>query len=255
MCMRKLPRINYPHLSAGLALCLCLSAAAPVQSVELEQLWLPKSYLRHLPRLYDAARLVEESPGCEELLEGTSHLGRSALEHPVFTLKCRNPAGRTFSLMVDGPSLMKVDDTRPGGLVSFEQLREEYELAQQRERERQEKARELAALEAQKQQTEQERQQWLQWWEDEFARRETFWKECVAALEQRVGGMQALEWLTTERPEPELGQAPNLESHPPLTYVIDFNAESYYGEALFYRASCRQDDQGELELDIKARRD
>ncbi len=253
MSMHRLPRINCPRLSVILGLLFCL--AQPAQSVELEQLWLPKSYYRHLPRLYDAARLVEKSPGCAELIEGTSHLGRTTLEHPVFTFKCRNESGQTFSFMVDGPSVMKVDDTRPGGLVSFEQLQEEYEQAQARERERERKAAELAQLEQQAAETERERQQWLQWWDDEFARREAFWAECVEALEQRVGGMQALEWLTRTRPEPELGHEPRLDSHPPLTYVIDFNAESYYGEALFYRTHCRQDAEGALELDIKARRD
>lgn len=255
MSMRKLPRINYRRPSLNLGLSLLLFIGLPAQSVELEQLWLPKSYFRHLPRLYDAARLVEASPRCAELLEGTSHLGRTTLEHPVFTFKCRNASGETFSLMVDGPSLMKVDDTRPGGLVSFEQLRDEYEQAQAREREREEKAKELALLEQEARETEQERQQWLQWWEEEFVRREAFWSDCVAALERRVGGMQALDWLTRTRPEPELGHEPRLDSHPPLTYVIDFNAESYYGEALFYRVHCQHDESGALVLDIKARRD
>lgn len=251
--MPRLLRISPLLRSAGLALCLLL--VVPAQAVELEQLWLPKSYLRHLPRLYDAARLVEASPECSELIEGTTHLGRTTLDHPVFTLKCRSTAGQTYRVLVDGPSLKVVDDTRPGGLVSFEQLREEYELAQQRERERERKARELAELEAQLAQTEQKRQQWLQWWDQEFARREALWRECVVALKTRVGGMQALEWLTNTRPEPQLGHEPRLDSHPPLMYQIDFNAESYYGEALFYRAYCRRGEEGEPTLEIKARRD
>ncbi len=255
MSTRKLLRINCLPPRLALGLWLLLFIGLPTQAVELEQLWLPKSYLRHLPRLYDAARLVEKYPRCAELLEGTSHLGRATLDHPVFTFKCRNTSGQTFSLMVDGPSLMKVDDTRPGGLVSFEQLREEYAQAQAREREREQKAEALALLEQEALQSEQERQQWLQWWEEEFVHREALWSDCVDALEQRVGGMQALEWLTSSRPEPELGHEPRLDSHPPLTYVIDFNAESYYGEALFYRVHCQRDENAEVVLDIKARRD
>lgn len=255
MSTRKLLRINCLHPRLALGLWLLLFIGLPAQAVELEQLWLPKSYLRHLPRLYDAARLVEKSPRCVELLEGTSHLGRATLEHPVFTFKCRNASGETFSLMVDGPSLMKVDDTRPGGLVSFEQLQEEYAQAQALERERERKAEALAQLEQKTRQSEQERQQWLNWWEEEFVRREALWSDCVEALEQRVGGMQALEWLTSSRPEPELGHEPRLDSHPPLTYEIDFNAESYYGESLFYRVRCERDDNAAVVLDIKARRD
>ncbi|WP_347330827.1 hypothetical protein [Marinimicrobium locisalis] len=231
-----------------------LLLSPPLMAVELEQLWVPKSYLRHLPRLYDAARLVEQSPRCKELIEGTTHLGRTTAEHPVFTFKCRNEQNKTFSVMVDGPTLKKVDDARPGGLVSFEQLQKEYEQAQARKKERERKERELAELEQRRQEADQERRQWLSWWEEEHRRREALWQQCVEKLKARVGGMRALEWLTQTMPEPELAHEPRLDTHPALTFTIDFNAESYYGEALRYRVLCQRE-EGEVVLDIGPRRE
>lgn len=254
MFMPSLPKNSFlPFSAAGLVGASLLFSPA-LMAVDMEQLWVPKSYLRHLPRLYDAAQLVEQTPVCEEFLEGTTHLGRTTMEHPVFTLKCRNEEGKTFSLMVDGPSLKKIDDTRPGGLVSFEQLQKEYEQAQERERERERKERELAELQQQRREAERETEQWLKWWEEEHRRREAMWQQCVEKLKVRVGGMQALEWLTETMPEPELAQEPTLESHPALTFTIDFNAESYYGEALRYRVLCQREGE-EIVLDIGPRRE
>lgn len=254
-----LPMISFPPPSwrsalRCLVLCGLLWPVGYVQAVELEQLWLPKSYLRHLPRLYDAARLVEAYPRCAQLLEGTSHLDRSTLEHPVFRFTCRNSEGESFSLLVDGPSLEKLDETRPSGRVSFEQLHEEYREEQARERERELKQQELAQLRLASEEAERVRKEWVEWWEEEYQRRETVWAKCVARLQERVGEMQSLEWLTDTMPEPELAQEPELGSRPALTFVIDFNAQSYYGEDLYYRAYCRESEDDTLELDIKARR-
>lgn len=233
------------------ALCLPLPAAST--DVDLDRLWLPKSYLRHLPRLYDAARLVKDSPRCAEFIEGTSQLDRSSLEHPVFKLTCRSVEGQTYSLLVDGPSLFTLDDTRPEGRVSFDQLREEYEQEQAIAREQERKERELAELEREAREADRERQLWLDWWEVEHQRRAELWQQCADLLDERVGRMQALEWLTDTMPEPELAQEPSLDGHPSLTFVVDFNAQSYYGEALQYRAFCREE-SGELELEVRPRR-
>lgn len=236
-----------------LSVALWLPVPAASTDVDIDRLWLPKSHLRHLPRLYDAARLVKDSPRCAEFIEGTSQLDRSTLEHPIFKLTCRAPEGETYSLLVDGPSLHKLDETRPEGYVSFEQLREEYEQEQARLRERERKERELAELELESLEAERIRQQWLDWWEVEHERRAGLWGECAELLDERVGRMQALDWLTDTMPEPDLAEEPSLESHPPLTFVVDFNAQSYYGEELHYRAFCREV-SGELELEVRPRR-
>lgn len=221
-------------------------------AVELEQLWVPKSYMRHMPRLYDAAERVEQWSRCAELLEGTTHLDRTTEKHPVFTITCRNAEGRTFSVLVDGPTLKKVDEARPGGLVTFEQLEREREQAEARRQERERKRAELEELEERSREAERESEAWRDWWQAEHERRRELWAECVAALEERVGGMKAIEWLTETMPEPAMAAEPELDSHPPLVFTVDFNAESYYGEPLFYRAECGADEEG-VELDIGAR--
>ncbi|MGD8175521.1 hypothetical protein [Marinimicrobium sp. ARAG 43.8] len=218
----------------------------------LDKLWLPSSYLRHLPRLYDAAREVEAWSACDELLEGTSLLDQTRLEHPVFRFVCRDEAGRTFSLVVDGPTLQKVDETRPEGLVSFDQLEKEQAEIDAEERERQARLAQRDALQAQVWASEKERREWIEWWEVENERRERLWEQCVVALRERVGNMQALEWLNSARPEPAVLETPSLDYHPPLSYTVDFNAENYQGEPLFYRAVCMKSEDG-VTLDIGAR--
>lgn len=230
---------------------------APIAAeVDLDSLWLPSSHQRHLPRLYDAARHVRALPGCEEFIEGTSQLDRTRPDHPVFRLTCRDADGETYSVLVDGPSQEVLDDTRPGGRVSFEQLRVEYEQERKRLEELVRREQELADLEMSSREAERLRREWLQWWEAEHQRRARLWTECRALLDERVGRMQSLEWLTETLPEAELSQEPELESHPPVSFVIDFNAESYYGEPLAYRAFCAQEDQGEaMQLDVRPRRE
>lgn len=241
---------NCRRLSVPLALALCWSASP--SAVELDQLWVPKSYLRHLPRLHDAATKVENWSRCAEFIEGTTHLDRTTEEQAVFTLTCRDAEGQTFNVLVDGPTLHKVDEARPDGLVSFEQLEQERREAAEREREREKKQQELAELERRAREAEGEERAWQDWWQAEHERRRARWAECVEALEQRVSGMQALEWLTTTMPEPKMQTEPELESHPPLTFTIDFDAESYYGEPLFYRALCHAE-EGEVSLEIGTR--
>jgi len=251
------PCLRRPVLRA-LALMLpvmiyCLPVAA---EVDLDRLWLPSSYQRHLPRLYDAARNVQDLPGCAELIEGTSQLDRSRVDHPVFRLTCRDDDGETYSLLVDGPSQKLLDDTRPEGLIAFEQLREEYEQERERLEALTRREQELADLELSSREAERIREQWLRWWEVEHQRRERLWAECGVLLDERVGRMQALEWLTKTMPEPEFTEEPELESHPPVRFVIDFNAESYYAEPLAYRAFCTQEEQGgDMILEVRPRRE
>lgn len=223
--------------------------------VDVDDLWLPKSYLRHLPRLYDAAQLMVKSARCAHFIEGQAHLDKSSLEHPVFTLTCQSLKGQTYSLVVDGPSLNVLDPTRASGWVSFEQLEDEYQqelvLEQERERKRQalaEQEREVAEL------VELRRQ-----WQAEQERRVRLWEICVAQIQERVGAMRELEWLTRRMPEskmaePKIKPPAELGEQPPVSFQIDFNAVSYAGEDLRYRAFCRSAVNESLELEIKPRR-
>lgn len=249
----------------SLALCYPLTAI----SVELEQLWVPKSYLRHLPRLYDAAQLVENSSRCHQFIEGAMALDHSSLEHPVFQFRCRDSERQTYGILVDGPSLEKLDDTRPGGRVSFAQLEQEYQQELERQRERERKLEELAALEEQKRQEAEalaeleeqrkqealERQRRLEWWAEEQKRRAQLWQLCRAALEDRVGRMAALEWLTRAMPAQELSDDLETGAEPALMFEFEFNAQDPYGKALYYRAQCSISSPEDLQLSIKPRRD
>lgn len=259
--------INCRSLKILFSLVLCYPASAV--SVELEQLWVPQSYLRHLPRLYDAAQLVEESSRCHEFLEGSMALDHSSLEHPVFKFRCRDVERKTYGLMVDGPSLEKLDDTRPGGRISFAQLEQEYQQEQERQRARESKLAELAALEEQqrqeaaalaeleeqRKQEELERQRRIEWWAEELKRRAELWELCRAGLEDRVGAMAALEWFIQEMPAQELSEDLETGTQSPLEFEFDFNAQDPYGQALYYRAQCRISGSEDFELGIKPRRD
>jgi len=222
--------------------------------VDVEDLWLPKSYNRHLPRLYDAAQLMAESTRCVRFVEGQAHLDKSSLDHPVFILTCRGPEGRTYSRVVDGPSLEVLDATRPSGRVSFEQLEQEYQQELALERERARKRRELAEREQEAAELAERRRQWQAWWQAEQERRVRLWEDCVTQLKERVGAMRGLEWLTQTMPEPRMEFPADLGEQPPVSFQIDFNALSYAGEALRYRAFCRSEADAAPELEIKPRR-
>src|SRR5690625_6209994 len=99
--------ITRRHLSA--VLLFCLASAGQAQTVELDQLWLPQSYLRYLPRLYDAAQLVDASSRCGEFITGTVAVDRSHLDPAAVTFTCRAHHRHTYSLLVDGLTRHQID--------------------------------------------------------------------------------------------------------------------------------------------------
>jgi hypothetical protein len=249
----KLPMTSYRRLSVGLL--LAVTGAGNAQAVDLDQIWLPQSYLRHLPRLYDAAQLVDASSRCAEFITGTVAVDRSSLEHPVFTFTCRDDNRQTYSLLVDGLRLKKLDATRPEGAVSFEQLEEEYqrerEVALERERQREE----LERLRAQRQQEREEQKRREVWVEQERIRAELLWQTCLAQLEDRVGNMSHLVWLTDSMPPPGYETEPEVGEQPPFVFVIDFDARDIVGQELRYRARCVVANEIEHRLEIRPRRE
>lgn len=245
------------HLSA--ALLFCLVSVGHTQTVDLDQLWLPQSYLRHLPRLYDAAQLVDASSRCAEFITGTVAVDRSRLDHPVFTFTCRDYNRQTYALLVDGLTLHKLDDTRPEGFITFDDLELEYQREQALAEERQQRREELAKQRAQRQQEQEEQRQREVWLEQEQQRAERLWQTCWKQLQERVGNMADLVWLTETMPTPSYALAPDVAEpevgeQPPMMFVIDFNARDIAGQALRYRAHCTVTDAHEYHLDIKARR-
>lgn len=238
--------ITRRRLSA--VLLFCLASAGQAQTVDLDQLWLPQSYLRYLPRLYDAAQLVDASSRCGEFITGTVAVDRSHLDHPVFTFTCRDHHRQTYSLLVDGLTLHKIDDTRPEGFITFDDLELEYQREQALAEERQQYREELAQKRLQR---EYERQ--------EQKRAERLWPVCWEPLQKRVGRMAELEWLTDTMPAPGYADThaiddSGVDERPPMVFVIDFNARDIAGQALQYRAHCTVTNADEYQLDIKPRR-
>ncbi len=221
-----------------------LAQSAP-DEVDVHQLHLPRTYLRYLPPMLDGARLMAADEHCAQFLAGDLNIDQSTLSHPVFRYQCRDPDGMTYRWHVDGDSLEVIDETRPGGRVSFAELSAEYERereqARQRaaerqakidalQRERQEVAEQLEAERLAREQLEAERQ--------EQARRGRLWQTCTAQLAAQTADMIAREWLTVAQPEPEVDEGR-------VRFNIDFNARNLTGTELKYRAYCDAIDQGE----------
>jgi hypothetical protein len=99
--------------------------AKGLNHVQAHQLILPKHYQPHLPSLQQAAQLASQTPRCQELLQGSLHIDRSTPQHPVFRILCRDQGGNSFALLIDGISLHLLDETRPGGSISFSDLAQE----------------------------------------------------------------------------------------------------------------------------------
>lgn len=236
-----------------------LGAPALAERPDVDQLWVPQSYIRHLPQMYDGAALVADSQRCVEFISGEIHLDRSTLEHPVFRYLCRDERGHTLAKLVDGPTLELIDETRPGGQISFAELAAERERKRaERERVERERAEREATL---REDIEREREQQSREREEEQAlvrekeqrqrareRRERLWPECQSAIRDRLGRMAGLEWLTDGQPEPV------TEEEDLLVFEVDFDAEDLHGQALSYRAYCEVDAEDELSVSIRPRR-
>jgi len=207
----------------GVPLVTALSGLLPVadvQAVPDSRLWLPVSYRAHMSDLSKAAELVEtQAESCESIISGSLHEGLSSKQRPIFKFICRNPQRRSFALLIDGISQEVVDSRNPSETKSFAELRQEKAARLERER-----------VEA------------------ELARQTHFWLLCEQALERRTTNMRNLEWLTTEKPNPDL----SLEGH--VRYFISFDAKDFKGQHLRYRAECDYVSEEDFDIRIRARR-
>lgn len=204
-------------LVAGLLISL---PASNVQAVPDSRLWLPVSYRVHMGKLRKAAKLVEDqAESCETIISGSLHVDLSSKQRPIFKFVCRNPQRRSFALLIDGISQEVVDSRNPSETKSFEALRQEK----------------LARLEQQRV-------------EAELSRRAHFWTLCEQALERRTTNMRDLQWLTTDKPEPDV----SLEGH--VRYFVNFDAKDFKGKHLRYRAECDYVSEEDFNIRIRARR-
>ncbi|HEY7884145.1 MAG TPA: hypothetical protein VIC08_04270 [Cellvibrionaceae bacterium] len=232
------------HLTRQInTLLIAALTSAATMAVELEQLHLPKTYLRYLPQLLDGGRLMASTERCEHFISGQLHLDRSTLEHPVFRYTCRDQENMTYSWVVDGLNYDILDPSRPEGRISFAALQAQIdrEREQQRARELAEAA-EIVELQQQRQQVLALREQELQRQAEEqarlqeIARRQRLWRDCQTLLQQQTRHMVERVWLTQAQPEAEVLEETKDEQR--FRFVIDFNALDPHDTALEYRAYC-----------------
>ncbi|WP_049720958.1 hypothetical protein [Gilvimarinus polysaccharolyticus] len=213
-------------------------AAVATTDVDVQQLHLPRSYLRYLPSMLDGARLMAADEQCAQFLAGDLNIDQSTLSHPVFRYQCRDPNGATYRWYIDGDTLEVIDNTRPNGRISFADLAAQYEhereLARQLAAERQAK---IDALQRERQEVAEQRQaeqlarEQLEAERQEQARRQRLWQECQTQLAKQTADMIEREWLTLTQPEAEVTETR-------LRFSVDFNALNLNGVELKYRAYC-----------------
>lgn len=254
MCTQKLWR-NKRRIQLFSAILLVSSLPTVATAVGLEQLHLPKSYLRYLPQLLDGGKLVASTERCQQFLSGTLNLDKSTPDEPVFLYTCRDHRQRTYSLLVDGNTHDIIDPSRPSGRISFAEL--QAEIDRQRERERARAAEEAAAIaelqqeraEVQRQREQElERQAREQARLAEIARRERLWQACQALLREQTRNMLEVKWLTQAQPEAEeLGEDAEAVDAAEQRYrfAVDFAAVDPQGTPLAYRAYCYFAAEGE----------
>jgi hypothetical protein len=247
-----------PSLLASLLLCLAsqvqVSQAAPEVAGNASsapdlsaQLLLPRSYQQHLPRLQQAAELALSTDRCERLLQGGLQLDLSRPDHPVFRILCRDQHQQSFAMLVDGISLHLLDDTRPGGSISFEDWQREMESEKERQRILEEYEARALLREAEQRQDMDMLRLAREALALEDARRKRLWEFCREQLAIKVEVMREVNWITRFMPEAHVDEANRLG------FYIDFDAEDLYRQPLLYRAECRIRSEDDFQLIIRSR--
>lgn len=213
------------------------------------KLLLPASYRKYFSSLQRATELAAETEQCKQFLQGGLQLDRSESNHPIFRILCRDERGQSYALLVDGLSLMLIDETRPGGTVSFAALQQELDEARERQRLLDERSAKEALAEA----TRLEDLELLRAAQElvrlENERKLALWNHCVQELKLRVQNMHSVVWLTQVMPDSQSDEDNRL------SYQIDFNAQDLYQQPLYYRAECLIQDKANYDLLIRPRRD
>ncbi|WP_157497597.1 hypothetical protein [Gilvimarinus chinensis] len=202
-------------------------------AVELEQLHLPRTYLRYLPQIYDGAQLMAQTEKCHQFVKGGLKIDASDLKAPVFSYTCRDSNNLTYRWVVDGLSLEILDDTRPQGRISFAEYQNELEQQRQRQREREQaREEELARLQAEREAIEAEREKLRL-----EQQRASYWPKCKNLLSEKTKNMRAVEWQFDQQPEVELLTSDEGGTEK-VRFIMDFNAQDYHRQTLEYRAFC-----------------
>lgn len=288
----KLLKTIPPKTASSACLIALVLTCTPSRAVELEQLHIPKTYLRYLPQMLDGAKLMEATEKCVKFLSGKVHLDSSSPDHPIFVYTCRAENLDTYRWRVDGLSLSILDDTRAGGSISFAELQAEIEAERAHQRALEAKRQEeMAKIQAQRADIERQRQE-EQARRDAIAReikekqrRSELWTACLEKWRYQTQNMTNVELLTTQEPEAqvlsdastdidtdkqsekvvdELSDENQDPATTPMTeqesetqafvrFTFDFDAEDYYGAPLQYRGHCDAQNRENLSLSIHPR--
>lgn len=187
-----------------------------------DNLWLPGSYLKLMPKLRKSAEKLEASERCDKVLEGKLHDSTRNEEHATFFLICRDASRKTFPVLVDANTL-ELD----------------FPLWVEPEPEPEPEPRDLEA--------------------ERRARIQHAWQVCEPLFAKETRFMQNMTLLTKGQPQPleggeggEGGQG----GQGSVSFVIDFDAENLRAQPLHYRAHCTTtNEDAPPELVIEARRD
>ncbi|WP_157960513.1 hypothetical protein [Marinimicrobium alkaliphilum] len=239
--------LKIPRLKRALPLIALvgLGSAQAQLGVDLDKLTVPQTYVRYLPPMVDAARLVKADETCVTLIAGEVHTDRSTPEHPIFRFSCRDDDRRLFSWLVDGLSLKLLDESRPEGQISFADLAAERERERARDLAReQERAKVREQLQALQDALGQMDEEDL---EAALARRIQVWRACRSALIERAQTLAEVHWLTETMPEPE------MVGDGVMRFEVDFNARDPRRQLLEYRASCVGSTAADTELRLRPR--
>ena len=223
------------------------SSARVAPSVLENQLVLPKSYQQHRSSLWKASALVAQTSRCARFLLADLQRDRSTLSHPIFRIQCRDHTNKNYALLVDGSTMHVLDDTRPGGSISFDDLQKEIDAEHERRRIVEEKYAAEQLAEAKKRGDLQLLRQLEELKRVEDERRRQLWDHCQQQLRLKVRNMNELVWLTQDMPEPEVADDR-------LIYHIDFDAQDLRQQQLHYRAECVTSSAEDFRLLIRPRK-
>ncbi|MGH1486317.1 MAG: hypothetical protein ACRBCI_08845 [Cellvibrionaceae bacterium] len=191
-------------------------------------LWLPKVYQKQYVTLLDAADKAQADPYCHKLLSGRLIESESTLEHMQFHFRCRTEDKKTFSMQIDGKTLV----------VTNEYAEKQREL----------EAKKKAA--ADKLQADKDAEQSRM---DEEARRELqreqsrYWSICRKAMKKRLKLFEKVEVLTEIPPDPSIDEKE-------FTYLVDFDARSPSRKPLYFSIRCDISSLEEYAVDVFARK-
>ncbi|AFU98859.1 hypothetical protein [Simiduia agarivorans] len=98
-----------------------LSAPLTLASeLDINRLWLPKSYALHWTSLRAVAESAVATDRCVTLVRGEIARTKSTPEHPVFGITCRDENSRTFLLLYDGLTLASLDVSSGEAKVDYD---------------------------------------------------------------------------------------------------------------------------------------